>query len=151
MNENETKFKNVIITGSIQKIGYYSDVINRRKYPPKYHVNMELDETPENEAALDEIAEYVFDGQKNFLPKWYENLKMEGVYPKYFNTKSNYDIEIKLPSGEKTTIDGMDCFTEINRGAKCKLKLTLKKDTAIYPKYLKLLDFGEAYDPFEDM
>lgn len=151
MNENETKFKNVIITGSIQKIGYYSDVINRRKYPPKYHVNMELDETPENEAALDEIAEYVFDGQKNFLPKWYENLKMEGVYPKYFNTKSNYDIDIKLPSGEKTTIDGMDCFTEINRGAKCKLKLTLKKDTAIYPKYLKLLDLGEAYDPFEDM
>lgn len=151
MNENETKFKNVIITGSIQKIGYYSDVINRRKYPPKYHVNMELDETPENEAALDDIAEYVFDGQKNFLPKWYENLKMEGVYPKYFNTKSNYDIDIKLPSGEKTTIDGMDCFTEINRGAKCKLKLTLKKDTAIYPKYLKLLDFGEAYDPFEDM
>lgn len=151
MNENETNFKNVIITGKIQKIGYYSDVINRRKQPPKYHVNMELDESPENEKSLDEIAAFVYDSQSVFLPKWYKNLKMEGVYPKYFNTKSNYDIEIKLPSGEKTTIDGLDCFTEINRGATCKLKLTLKKDTAIYPKYLCLLDFGEAYDPFEDM
>lgn len=154
MNKNKTNeelFKTVIVTGKIQKVGYYSDIVNKRKQPAKYHVNLELDETPENEAALDEIAKYVFDGQKNFLPKWYENLRMDGVYPKYINTKSNYDIDVKLPSGEKTHIDEMNATYEVNRGAKCKLKIIMKKGTAIYPFSLYLEDFGEPFDPFEGM
>ena len=78
------------------------------------------------------------------IPSWYKDA--EG----YINLSSKYDIDVLTPDGRRIVFRDLIEEGEALHDAKVVAKM-IQKDGAVYPLALKILEYGEERDPFENM
>lgn len=131
--KNDT-FKSFVVEGIVVgarrgRTRYSEDIKNR--------VDLKSDSIP-----YEEIHAFENSGAK-LTPSWFKDKTG------YINSASQYDIPVKDTRGK--VIDFETWINDYNAlGSKVKMSFT-QKDTAIYPKAIKVIEDGEARDPFEDL
>ena len=103
----------------------------------KYRVGIKSDSVP-----YDEIHAFDKSGAK-LTPKWFKDKTG------YINLASVYTIPVKNAKGSEIDFETwLDDYNAL--GATVRISIN-QKDGALYPKAIKVLEDGEARDPFEDL
>ena len=103
----------------------------------KYRVSLRSDSIP-----YDNIHAFDKSGAK-LTPKWFKDKSG------YINLASLYPIPVKNSKGSEIDFDTW--IRDYNSlGSTIKISV-IQKDGALYPKALKVIEDGEARDPFEDL
>ena len=133
-DQDTSNLLTIVIEGTVTEARFgktrFSDV-------EKYRVGIKSEMIP-----YDEIHAFDKSGAK-LTPKWFKDKTG------YINLASVYKIPVKNSKG--SIIDFETWISDYNAlGSTVRISIN-QKDGAIYPKAIKVLEDGEARDPFEDL
>lgn len=132
----------MILEGKLIKLKREVKEFGKQKTSEKLFIT--LSEVDISDSNLKELKEAFKDSGKNFTPDWIKDFKG------YVNVSTKFELPFinldgaRFDSIEDEISDGLKWI-----GALCQLSIVVKEG-AVYPAAIKMLEEGEAYNPFAE-